>query len=62
MAWNEPGNRGETPWGKKRPPGKSGGGLNEAMKNWQQRLQAIFGGSPARLPILAAAMAEIPPG
>ena len=25
MAWNEPGNRGESPWGKKRPAGKSGG-------------------------------------
>jgi membrane protease subunit HflK len=46
MAWNEPGNRGETPWGKKRPAGKSGGGLNEAMKNWQQRLQSVLNGSP----------------
>ena len=43
MAWNEPGNRGEAPWGKKRPAGKSGG-LDEAMKNWQQRLQSILGG------------------
>ena len=24
MAWNEPGNRGESPWGKKRPAGESG--------------------------------------
>jgi membrane protease subunit HflK len=45
MAWNEPGNRGESPWGKKRPDTKSGGSLNEAMKGWQQRLQSILGGS-----------------
>lgn len=50
MAWNEPGNRGETPWGKKRPAGKSGGGLNEALKNWQQRLQAMFGGGSGEPP------------
>lgn len=50
MAWNEPGNRGEAPWGKKRPAGKSGGGLNEAMKEWQQRLQAIIGGSSGEPP------------
>lgn len=43
MAWNEPGNRGETPWGKKRPAGKAGGGDNP-LKDWQQRLQALLAG------------------
>ncbi len=47
MAWNEPGNRGESPWGKKRPAGKSGGGLDEALKSFQQRLQAMLGGPPS---------------
>jgi membrane protease subunit HflK len=50
MAWNEPGNRGESPWGKKRPDNKSGGGLNEAMKGWQQRLQSILGGPAGEPP------------
>ncbi|MEO8307876.1 MAG: FtsH protease activity modulator HflK [Pseudomonadota bacterium] len=45
MAWNEPGNRGESPWGnKKRPAGKSGG-LDEAFKNWQRWLEGVFNGS-----------------
>lgn len=44
MAWNEPGNRGESPWGKKRPAGKSGG-FDEALKGWQRRLETLFGGS-----------------
>ena len=43
MAWNEPGNRGESPWGKKRPAGKSGGSDNP-LKDWQQRLQALLSG------------------
>jgi membrane protease subunit HflK len=44
MAWNEPGNRGESPWGKKRPAAKPGG-FDEALKGWQRRLEALFGGS-----------------
>jgi len=44
MAWNEPGNRGESPWGKKRPAGKSGG---ESFSNWLQRLQARLSGGGA---------------
>ncbi len=43
MAWNEPGNRGESPWGKKRPAGKSGGSGNP-LKDWQERLQALLSG------------------
>jgi modulator of FtsH protease HflK len=44
MAWNEPGNRGESPWGKKRPAAKPGG-FDEALKGWQRRLEGLFGGS-----------------
>jgi modulator of FtsH protease HflK len=44
MAWNEPGNRGESPWGNKRPAGNKPGGLDEALKNWQQQLKAVLGG------------------
>lgn len=44
MAWNEPGNRGESPWGKKRPAGKSGG---NSFSNWLQRLQARLAGGGA---------------
>jgi len=43
MAWNEPGNRGESPWGKKRPAGKTGG-LEQTLKEMQQKLQAALGG------------------
>lgn len=43
MAWNEPGNRGEAPWGKKRPAGKAGG-LEQTLKDMQQKLQAALGG------------------
>src|SRR5690606_27090449 len=42
MAWNEPGNRGESPWGKKRPAGKAGG-IEQALKELQQKLQAALG-------------------
>jgi modulator of FtsH protease HflK len=45
MAWNEPGNRGESPWGKKRPADKSGG-FDEALKAFKRQLEGIFGGSP----------------
>jgi len=41
MAWNEPGNRGESPWGKKRPAAKSG---SELFNSWLQRLQARLTG------------------
>jgi membrane protease subunit HflK len=45
MAWNEPDNRGESPWGKRpsgSPPGGSGGDLFKAL---QRRLEALLGGS-----------------
>jgi membrane protease subunit HflK len=43
MAWNEPGNRGESPWGKKPPAGESGD-LGQIFKNWTRQLQAALGG------------------
>ena len=63
MAWNEPGNRGESPWGKKRPAGKSGG-LEETLKNWQDRLQAALGGQPPEPPAGGGGgdAAELPTG
>jgi len=45
MAWNEPGNRGESPWGKKRPAGESGS-PGQIFKNWGRQLQAALGGTP----------------
>jgi membrane protease subunit HflK len=59
MAWNEPGNRGESPWGKKRPAGKSGG-LDQTLKNLQQKLQSALGGAPGEPP--AGGAAAEPPG
>jgi modulator of FtsH protease HflK len=50
MAWNEPGNQGESPWGKKRPPANKQGGFEQTLKNWQLKLQSALGGgggSPA---------------
>jgi modulator of FtsH protease HflK len=43
MAWNEPGNRGESPWGKKPPAGEPAG-LGQTFKNWGRQLQAALGG------------------
>jgi membrane protease subunit HflK len=60
MAWNEPGNRGESPWGKKRPAGESGG-LGQTFKNWGKQLQsALGGGAPA--PASGGASAGAPGG
>jgi modulator of FtsH protease HflK len=42
MAWNEPGNRGESPWGK-RPA--TGGGGEDPFRALQRRLESLFGGS-----------------
>jgi membrane protease subunit HflK len=49
MAWNEPGNRGESPWGKKRPAGKSGG-IEQTLKDMQEKLQAVLGGGGSSEP------------
>jgi len=45
MAWNEPGNRGGSPWGKKRPAGDSGG-PGQILGNWGRQLRAALGSGP----------------
>jgi modulator of FtsH protease HflK len=42
MAWNQPGNSNNNPWGKK--PGQGGGDLDQAFKDWQKRIESLFGG------------------
>lgn len=43
MAWNEPGNQGESPWGKKRPAPKSSDNANP-LGDWLDRLRGLLGG------------------
>jgi modulator of FtsH protease HflK len=43
MAWNQPGNPNNNPWGKKPAPG--GSDLDQAFKDWQKRIESLFGGS-----------------
>ncbi|MGC4028179.1 MAG: FtsH protease activity modulator HflK [Steroidobacteraceae bacterium] len=45
MAWNEPGNRKDSPWGKRPETPSDGGGLDAALKNFQRRLEAMLGGN-----------------
>jgi membrane protease subunit HflK len=45
MAWNQPGNSNNNPWGKKPAPG--GGDLDQALKDWQKRIESLFGGGGA---------------
>jgi membrane protease subunit HflK len=61
MAWNEPGNRGESPWGKKRPAGNAGG-LDQTLKEVQQKLQAALGGGRSEPPAGGGGGASTPPG
>jgi membrane protease subunit HflK len=42
MAWNQPGNSNNNPWGKK--PSSGGGDLDQAFKDWQKRIESLFGG------------------
>jgi membrane protease subunit HflK len=42
MAWNEPGGRGESPWGRR--PSNQGGGLDGALSSLQRRLEALLRG------------------
>jgi membrane protease subunit HflK len=51
MAWNEPGGRGESPWGR-RPAGDGGGGLEGALASLQRRIESLLrgggsGGAPS---------------
>jgi modulator of FtsH protease HflK len=43
MAWNDPGNRGESPWSKKRPAPKSGGESNP-FGEWLEKLKGSLAG------------------
>jgi membrane protease subunit HflK len=42
MAWNQPGGT-NNPWGRRSDRGGSGGGLDDAFRNWQRRFQTLFG-------------------
>ncbi|HEU5134893.1 MAG TPA: FtsH protease activity modulator HflK [Steroidobacteraceae bacterium] len=46
MAWNQPGNSNNNPWGKKPAPG--GGDFDQAFKDWQKRIESLFGGGSGR--------------
>jgi modulator of FtsH protease HflK len=43
MAWNEPGNRGEAPRGRR--PSNEQGSFEDLLKSWQRSLGSVFGGS-----------------
>jgi len=45
MAWNEPDNRGESPWGKRPSGSPSGGSGGDLFKVLQRRLEALLGGN-----------------
>jgi len=49
MAWNQPGSSNNNPWGKKP---SSGGDLDQAFKDWQKRVQSLFGGGQSSTPVL----------
>jgi membrane protease subunit HflK len=63
MAWNQPGNsNNNNPWGKK--PGQGGGDLDQAFKEWQKRIENLFGrgsgeGGPSSTPFLIIAIIVI---
>jgi len=63
MAWNQPGNsNNNNPWGKK--PGQGGGDLDQAFKDWQKRIENLFGrgsgeGGPSSTPFLVIAIIVI---
>jgi membrane protease subunit HflK len=46
MAWNQPGGNNNNPWGKK--PAAGGGDLDQAFKDWQKRVESLFGGGSGR--------------
>lgn len=46
MAWNQPGGNNNNPWGKKPPAG--GGELDQAFKDWQKRVESLFGGGSGK--------------
>lgn len=70
MAWNQPGSSNNNPWGKKP---SSGGDLDQAFKDWQKRVESLFGGGRSSTPLLifiiiallawmATGLYTVPPG
>ncbi len=49
MAWNEPGGRGESPWGR-RPAGDGGGGLDGMLASLQRRIEWLLRGGSGGAP------------
>jgi membrane protease subunit HflK len=58
MAWNQPGSSNNNPWGKK-PSSGGGGDLDQAFKDWQKRLESLFGGGGSSTPLLIFAIVVI---
>jgi membrane protease subunit HflK len=59
MAWNQPGSSNNNPWGKK-PSSGGGGDLDQAFKDWQKRVESLFGGSGgSSTPLLVIAIVVI---
>lgn len=44
MAWNEPGNNNQDPWGKKRPNNNNNNDLDDMIKKAGEKFSGIFGG------------------
>ncbi|HEY9035169.1 MAG TPA: FtsH protease activity modulator HflK [Pseudomonadales bacterium] len=44
MAWNEPGNQGQDPWGQKKPSRQGGPDIDQALRDMQERFGRLFGG------------------
>ena len=57
MAWNQPGGNNNNPWGKKPPAG--GGDLDQAFKDWQKRVESLFGGGNGRSGTFAMVLISI---
>ncbi|SRR5688500_8826156 len=59
MAWNQPGSSNNNPWGKK-PSSGGGGDLDQAFKDWQKRVESLFGGGGgSSTPLLVVAIVVI---
>ncbi len=50
MAWNEPGNNNNDPWGKKRPNNDGPPDFDDIIKNLLGKIRGLFGGGPGREP------------
>jgi modulator of FtsH protease HflK len=57
MAWNQPGGQNNNPWGKK--PAAGGSDLDQAFKDWQKRVESLFGGGGRSGPFLVVLIAVV---